>query len=302
MSNVIVLASAHTTDRKVWAGLRDTCELHGVQLKVLGTDKPLGYPSNDPRLFLESAPETLAFLRSTDAEYIVQTDSFDVLCARWDASEVERLCQDAKGNLLVSCEANCFPDGPWRATYDALCETPWRYPNAGQYCGTRKAVLAFVERLLEGMRCLPIDNPFGGAAQEILHRLFLEGYPMSLDYKCDAFQSLYTDASNWVSWDGPHHRGDSGSHIAMGWDDGNSVRFWRGRSPKNMKTGGVPLFLHFNGRAPCMPEWYFMITGNPLPISLMRPEYTPYGEIMKERASGYSSGGAILKGRPCGAQ
>ena len=75
MSNVIVLASAHTTDRKVWAGLRDTCELHGVQLKVLGTDKPLGYPSNDPRLFLESAPETLAFLRSTDAEYIVQTDA-----------------------------------------------------------------------------------------------------------------------------------------------------------------------------------------------------------------------------------
>jgi hypothetical protein len=249
MSNIIVLASAHTTDRNAWAGLRDTCEQHGVPLNVLGTDKPLGYPSNDPRLFLESVPETLAFLRSTDADYIVQTDSFDVLCARWDASTIERLCQEAKGNLLVSCEANCFPDGPWRASYDALCETPWRYPNAGQYCGTRAAVLAFVELLTTEIKRLPLDDPFGGGAQQVLHWMHRENYPMSLDYRCEAFQSLYTGAASYVA-------PCSGIVLAF-----------------NTRCGTAPLFLHFNGRAPGYPEWYRHLTKKQFVASSMRPEY-----------------------------
>lgn len=262
MSDMIVVACAHTTDPDAWAGLRDTAETFGVPLKVLGTDKPLGYASNDPRLFLESVPGTLAFLRSTTAEYVVQTDSFDVLCCKpWgDGSAVRQAILQANGNLLMSTEANCFPNGPWRAMYDALSQSPWRYPNAGQYCGTRTAVLRFLETLTERMRQIPEPyNPFGGAAQEILHHLFGEGYAMSLDTECRVFQSLYTGNARHIVYNGLT-RTDAGDHRSY-------------VSPTNDLTFTRPYFLHWNGRAPGMGTWYRALTGRPMPKNPMRPEY-----------------------------
>ncbi len=250
MTNFLVLASAHTADPDAWAGLRDTCALFGVPLRVLGIDKPLGYASNDPRLFLESVPDALEALRASDDEYVLLTDAFDVLaCRKWNAGYVAGLIEDAPGKLLVSCEANCFPDGPWREVYDAASSSPWRYGNAGQYCGRREAV---IELLAAIQRRIGVAVFLGGVtasidAQIVIHCLYTQdGYPMAMDTECRVFQSLYLASLEAVPFQLPC---------------------------RNAVTGTFPFFLHFNGRAPGMPEWYRSMTGKPLPPSSVRPEY-----------------------------
>lgn len=264
MSDFLVLASSHSADPNACAGLRDTAALFNVPLVILGQDKPLGYASNDPRLFLESVPETLAFLRSTDARYIVISDAFDVLCCRWDQEEIAKQIEASAGRLLISCEANCFPDGPWRASYDDHSQSPWRYANAGQFCGTRQAVLALVEKFTEQMHFLDPLNPFGGAAQEILHRLWMHSYPMELDTECRIFQTMFTGASEHVI-----HSSIQPSEMP------EKVRYsstWA----FNRITKSSPMFVHFNGRAPGMDVWYWNLTGKPMPANSMRPEYRTY--------------------------
>ena len=249
----LVLGPAHTSDRNAWAGLRDTCELFGVPLKVIGMDKPMSYPSNDPRLFLESLPGTLAELEASTADYVVITDTFDVLaCRKWDGDYVASIIEAQPGKLLVSCEANCFPDGPWRQHYDGLSTSPWRYPNAGQFCGTRGAVIEFLSSAEAFVRIQPLDNPFVGATQEALHRMAMHDYPMGLDCKCRVFQSMYT---NWA------------------WIVGTTERPAAPPIVKNWCTNEEPFFLHFNGRAPNMHVWYKTITGRSMPPSSVRPEY-----------------------------
>jgi hypothetical protein len=260
MSGILVLASSHSPDPNASAGLRDTAEHFGVPLTILGEAKPLGYPSNDPRLFLESVPLTLAFLRAAEAPYIVQTDAFDVLCCRqWNAETIMRMIDRAPGNLIVSCEANCFPAGPWKASYDARSASPWRYPNAGQWCATRESAIQFLETLETRMRAVREPyNPFGGAAQEILHHLYGGSYPMALDRQCRIFQSMYLD-SGQVLYNGlTRHSMD---------DDR------RYRTPTNTVTFTCPYFLHFNGRQPGMGLWYRALLGKPMPDNPMRPEY-----------------------------
>jgi hypothetical protein len=250
VSRTVILSTAHHADPNTWAGLRDTCALFGAPLHVLGTDKPLSYASNDPRLFTESVPDALAFLDSCDAEYIVVTDAFDVLCCRWDEGELITRINAARGNLIVSCEAACFPEGSWRAHYDALSPSPWRYPNAGQFCGTRSAVVAFVRALDVGVRAIPGPySPVGGAAQEVLHRMICAGRSMSLDSQCSIFQSMYTGAVEHVGWTASE------------------------TGPSNHLSGSHPMFMHFNGRAPGMDLWYRLLTGKRMPRHPMRPEY-----------------------------
>ena len=254
MSRVQILAAAHHPDPNTWAGLHDTCALFGAPLHVLGTDKHLGYASNDPRLFNESVHEAIQFLESTDAEYIVITDAFDVLCCRWDEAELINRIEAAPGSLIVSCEANCFPDGPWRARYEALSGSPWRYANAGQSCGTRAAMLAYIRELEKGVRGMKYSAT-GGAAQEVLHAMFCDGYPMAIDSQCHIFQSMYTFWS-----------GQIGFNVASNGTGLNIV--------KNLCTESSPMFLHFNGRATGMDLWYRALTGTLMPRNPMRPEYT----------------------------
>lgn len=244
-SDIIVIASAHTTDHRLYTRFNMTVEKFCFPWMIIGMDQPLDYPSNDPRLFVAGCPRMLRLLASMTQPYVILTDSFDVLCCRpWQSGEVAAAIENSRGQLLVSVEANCFPDGPWRAQYDAECQTPWRYGNAGQFGGRRESVIAFLEALLEGTRKMTEEyNPFGGSCQTVLHELYTAGYPMRLDTGCNVFQSLYTDAAR---------------HILMQdyyWKDGLGIER---QKPEvwNRLTGSHPFFLHYNGKAPGYQEMY----------------------------------------------
>lgn len=260
MSDVLVLAGAHTSDLRAYEPLKVSCEMFGVPLRIIGTEQPLNYGCTDPRLFLETIDETLDIVARAQESYIVITDAFDVIACRWDEVEVIETIQVANRGLLVSAEANCYPNGLWKAIYDRhFAGFPWRYANGGQYCGKREAVCW----LLATFRARLREAVLGGATNEILHRMFAEDQDcFSLDVRCRVFQSMYTDAVRHLS---AFHSGDSGStwvrHPAM----------------CNLKTRSYPMFLHFNGRAPGLPLWYERITGKTYHPHPGRPEYYSAG-------------------------
>ena len=240
----MVLSGAHTTDRKSWEPLRVTCERANVPLEMYGLDNPLNYASNDPRLFDETVGESMDAIKASEAEYVVLTDSFDVIVNRWDQRELVDII-DLAGGMVVSCEANCFPPGPWKQVYDNaphLITSPWRYANGGQFCGTKEKILD----LLNILRVRMCEATTGGA-NEILHKLFVEGYPLSLDSDCEIFQSMYLDVSSHVK----NIFGKAFNDLTNTW----------------------PMFLHFNGRAKTMPDWYKRLTGMDYPRNSARPEY-----------------------------
>ena len=252
MSNVVVVSSAHTADERAYECFRMSCRDLEIPLHILGTDLSLSYYSNDPRLFNESVGRTLQFLQQRTEEYVVSSDAFDVIASRWSEAELITAIEKSEIGLLISCEANCFPDGPWKAVYDADAlwtgASYWRYANAGQMCGRRESMIA----LLEVIRDYMPKATCGGQANEVLHLLYMEHYGFRLDWRCEIFQSMYTNAQTLVA---PHR--DSEGKV----------------SAYNTKFSTYPMFLHFNGRAPEMPRWYRHLTDRTYPRNSMRPEY-----------------------------
>lgn len=238
MHKVVVMSQARTQDTQSYACLKESCERLGAPLHMWGMDVPMNYPSNDPRLFTDTIEEGLRVVSELDTEYILASDAFDVICVRWDEKEIEQIVKDSKVDLVVSTEANCFPNGPWKDTYDMDSIIPWRYGNQGQFVGTKPAMLQFLETL---------KSRFRNGDYSLLHKLYCEGYPFKLDRDCRIFQSMYTE-----------HVG----HVKM---EDAQVR--------NSLTCSSPMFLHFNGRAPGMSDWYRQTSGLEYPVSSLRPEY-----------------------------
>lgn len=222
--SVLVLSYAYTDDPSKYRGLEVTSWKHGVPLHIEGTGMDFDYEGGPLRVagYLEKRPET----------HVVLTDAFDVLVNTWDE---KKLCGiiDSAPNVIVSVEANCYPDKqPWKKVYDNL-PGPWKYINAGQFCGRRLELIAMLK---EQDRRWKKGEHFPGwaAPQDIMHRMYAEGYPLSLDLGCSIFQSMY----------GPEvaHINTIVNKVAY-----NSVR----------KTS--PMFLHFNGKI-SMEPWYSLLT------------------------------------------
>jgi hypothetical protein len=250
MNQVLVLATAHTEDPKCYECFKVSHEILGIPFRIIGTDKPLNVPSNDPRLFMLSIQEAIDLLVKASEPYIIITDCFDVIAARWDERELVKEIENSEGGVLVSCEANCFPDAEWRTQYDqdpSLAGSPWKYANGGQFCGLRIEIVKLLQILRDRMH----EAIHGGGANEILHRLYQEDYPFSLDSRCRIFQSMFTSNSNHV----------------------RAIEYKGSTVANNTLTESLPMFLHWNGRAPGMPEWYTKITGLPYPKNSARPEY-----------------------------
>mgnify|MGYP001577883455 CR=1 FL=1 len=165
--------------------------------------------------------EWIRRVRIQPAEYVLSTDAYDVLVSRWDEDEVISLIDAEPSGIINSCEADCWPGGPWAAAYKP--ETPWWACNGGQFCGRREAIVAMLE---ENARQV---NTAGGGNQERLHRMVAAGYPIGLDQKCRIFQSMAGVASKYI-----------------GSLDGNLF---------NSFTGTYPMFAHFNGRTMGIEIW-----------------------------------------------
>lgn len=250
MSEVLLLAGAHTRDENAWAPLKISCERLDVPFFVCGTNNPKSNFSNDPQLFMDCVKEALEILTKTPEPYIIISDAYDVLASRWNEDELIDRIEESLGKLLISCEANCFPNGRWKSLYDSdlnLSESPWRYANGGQFCGRKDKVINLMEVLRNRMK-----EATTGGANEILHILWTEGFPFTLDYECKIFQSMYTDESR---------------HVIKHFNNGNGMQVL------NTFHQTYPMFLHFNGRAPGMPEWYKALTGKDYRRNSIRPEY-----------------------------
>jgi hypothetical protein len=221
VSDILILAGASDRDRAT--GLLKTAEKHNAPLHLL----PHGGGMEELRLANK-------FLHDRSEEYIIASDAFDVLINRWDEREL-RMLIDSAPHLIMSVEGLVWPAGPWERAYARLGSRYfWKAICGGQYCGRRADMIAAWDEML--MRWDRGDAKAGGSSQEILHQMYADGWPFTLDLECRIFQSMLGDASKWICL----HGGDRG----LAW---------------NRKTQTLPMFLHFNGMGPgeppLMAEW-----------------------------------------------
>ena len=200
MSLIVI---SHHSDPNQSQSFRESAERHGVPLAMLGYHDDA------------HAPDLVAFIRQRPEDYVILTDAFDVLVSRWDAAEVESLISAETTGILHSCESDCWPSGPWSASYPEP-HGIWFAINGGQSCGSREAIAAMIE---ENQKYV---STAGGGNQERYHRMRAAGYPMGLDTECRIFQSMSGRSSSLVEC-----------------RDGQMY---------NTVTRTFPMFGHWNGR------------------------------------------------------
>jgi hypothetical protein len=218
--STLILSSAYTDDYTRWAALRDSAARYGVMLNVMGQGQ--NYPGG-----MVTIQRAIDFLKTREEQYVVVTDSFDVVMSRWDEREVNLLI-DAAPDLIMSVEWWVWPKGPWDKAYSHLVgRHRWFAINGGQYCGRREQLIKMWEAML--WRWDRGQETAGGSSQELLHKMYNDGAAFTLDLECRIFQSMY------------------GGHAHL-------IKVKDGRA-FNTITGSHPMFLHFNGGAPGMREW-----------------------------------------------
>lgn len=183
-------------------------------------------------------PELIAEIKAVTTPYILLTDSFDVLVARWNEQEAIRMVDRARGNLILSGEPAGWPDGPWTKNYKEPFPSLWPFACGGQEIGTKEAILNLTQITYDRRKEVNI-----GGNQELLHVLVGEDYPMEIDSGCNIFQCMRTEVARFV--------------------EPRTVGKWT--IPYNTLTQSWPMFLHFNDLAhtPGMPEWFEILKQNP---------------------------------------
>jgi hypothetical protein len=234
LSDILVLSFAYTTDGSKWRALRNSCMKHRVPLHVMGQ----GQHHPGPCGFEEAAE----FLKERSEEYIVITDSFDVICNRWDEDEL-RMLIDSAPNLIVACDPYTWPF-EYAPLYEHLAKRyKWFSPCGGQYAGRRRQVIAMWEEMMRLWAAGVAIH--GGTSQELLTLMYngkgFTLWPFILDLECRLFQSMIE----------PHAR-----YIMKTFRPHGQEPLW---VAQNTITKSYPMFLHFNGQkanlSPSFEEW-----------------------------------------------
>jgi len=223
MNKIAVVACAYTNDPQKYGALTSTARKFGIfhLLHIFGQRR---LHPGDSRVL----PEAIDVLKTTTERYVICTDSYDTMFCRWDEAEIIRRIEEARGNLIVSCEAECWPPGEWCKAYAR--GTPWYAINGGQLCGELWAVID----LFKAMNKMPsIPN-----CQERMHRLYADGFELELDNFCHIFQSM------------------------SGAPSGEYVKF-RDEKVRNTYTLTNPIMLHMNGRTPGLQDWHKRVMDAP---------------------------------------
>lgn len=230
--DILVLTSAYTPNEAQWYPFYRSCMDRHVPVHVLGLDEELP-PGLDP------IKRGVEFLEKRTEEYIIITDSFDVLCNRWNPDEV-RMQIDSAPNLIMSVEPLVWPEG-CPDTYPPADRYKWRAINGGQYAGRREQIIEMWRVMWE--RWVAGEAHRGGSSQEILHYLYdvRDDWPFTLDLECRLFQSMIGPNAQYIVPRG-------GGWSKKGFSQGNGIAF-------NSVTGSCPMFLHFNGKALGIDEW-----------------------------------------------
>jgi hypothetical protein len=172
-----VVTVASLAWRGYWQFL-NSCELFKIQPIVLGMGSP--YCNNVDKIrYLNGFFEQYV----TDYTHILFCDAYDVVFAS-DLSRITETFLSFKSAIVFSTERRCWPD-PNRVYPE--CATPYRFLNSGLWMGEIKAAKEMINRIL--LNGVPLENL---SDQQLYTEMFLSGNaPITLDYKCSLFQSLY---------------------------------------------------------------------------------------------------------------
>lgn len=185
-----------------------------------------------PHILMEgnNLNDLISFVEKIDAEYILHTDSFDVIMNRWD--EIEVLARLRDSHILFATESNCYPNSNWSSHFEPI--TSWPYPNGGQYLGKKERIIDLWKEMMSGKWLIE----YGGGTQEQIQRMFMaERIGYRLDYFCNIFQSMC---------------GNSSAIIIKEWEKKYKIY----NLAYNLETESFPMFLHFNGRTQGIEEWF----------------------------------------------
>lgn len=174
-----------------------------------------------------------------DEEIVMFSDGYDTLLL---ADEEEILGKFHKTNcdLLVSAEANCFPEKSLADKYPP-CDTIYRYLNCGGFIGKVRAIREFLF-----MDLADPGNGYPWSNQYIWTLKYLHDTgKLKLDSQCDLFCTFYTAIAGYPKPEDAMSDHEAYSKIYGEWFYRNFI-VSRGRI-YNRLTGTWPCNAHFNG-------------------------------------------------------
>lgn len=151
---------------------------------------------------------------ATGHDYLIYADAADTY--------FQRPVNVPKDYILYSTEKQCFPFPDWANKYRGIGFTPWKYLNNGLMCGPSKLIVEYFERY--GLN--DIAQNAQAAAMEAYFKAVSDGFPVSLDFMCEEFQSVAFEEPGEFEFDG---------------------------MLRNLITKTTPAVLHGNGLTPLEP-------------------------------------------------
>jgi len=135
--------------------LIQSCEIHGIQLEILGMNEP--YYGNSTKMF--RLREYLNALR--DEEIILFVDAFDVLIIA-DKNTILQKFLKMSVPFVMAAEKHCWPCEKYINEEYLPCQTPFKYLNTGTYIG-------YVSHLKKWIDDLALNIHWCDQAQTIEH-------------------------------------------------------------------------------------------------------------------------------------
>jgi hypothetical protein len=178
-------------------------------------------------------------LEFDDEEIIMFSDGYDTLLLAGQEEILEKFYR-SESDLLVSAEANCFPEKSLAGRYPA-CDTIYRYLNCGGFIGKVAAIKEFLFR--------DLADPGSGHAwsnQYIWTQKYLQDTrKIKLDTRCEIFCTFYTVITQFPTPEDAMNNREAYSSIYCEWFYHNFII--RDGRIFNRLTGTWPCNAHFNG-------------------------------------------------------
>ncbi|HTI07209.1 MAG TPA: hypothetical protein VL832_01600 [Puia sp.] len=180
------------------------------------------------------------YLTGLDGEEVVLfSDGYDTMMLAGEEEILEKFEQE-KTDLLVSAEANCFPDKSLQDLYPPS-DTIYRYLNCGGFIGRVKAIRDFL--------CKEVADPgtrHDWSNQYIWTLKYLQDTrQLKLDTRCEIFCTFYTIIGQFPLPDDAVRNRKEYTRIYQEWFQQNFVV--RNDRIFNKLTETWPCNVHFNG-------------------------------------------------------
>ena len=214
--------------------LKVTCALQGLDLVAI-VCPPAEFVNNRVKDELLKR-----YLMTLDEEEIVMfSDGYDTLLMAGEDEILEKYYR-TDCDLLVSAEANCFPERSLSEKYP-VCDTIYRYLNCGGFIGKAGAIKAFLYTEISAP-----GEGFPWSNQYIWTQKYLQDTgKLKLDSQCDLFCTFFTAIAGYPTPEDAMNHPEAYTRLYSEWFYHHFV-IREGRI-FNKLTGTWPCNVHFNG-------------------------------------------------------